>query len=139
MSIITASTVRRQDVAALPDTLRATVTARPSPKARASDMANQQVARRARSGVDVRRPWGHIGQPVIPGGRPTQPAVPFAAISCTASSSIRTQTQHTACAESHGWHLTERGLAVVMIGFLLAVAMGAFVVVNQYLALGSIA
>lgn len=86
---------------------------------------------------DRRRPWTQAWHPGSPGGRPVQPSTPISALgnpSAMLASQTRLRTQ--ASQEATGqWHLTERGLAVIMAGFTLALLLGAYVVIAQYLAL----
>lgn len=81
---------------------------------------------------DRRRPRLQAWHPTNPGGRPRQPGLPLAAASYQVSdaSSAHASSQQV-------WRLTDRGLAVIMASFTLALLLGSFVVVTQYLALGA--
>lgn len=80
---------------------------------------------------DLRRPRVHRWQPAAPARRPTQPATPVADLGYRVAAAPRSQR----VAGTSSWQLTDRGLAVLMSMFTLAIVLGAVVVVTQYLAL----
>lgn len=98
-------------------------------------------ARRPRLGNDGRRPRVQAWHPGAPGGRPAQPEVPIVAasyvISAQTLAEVSAATSWSTTNRGAGTiRLTERGLMVLAVGFVLAVVLGAAVVVGQYLALG---
>lgn len=104
--------------------------------------ARTRQERTSRPGVGARRYVGHspaaqMWRPGAPGGRPLQPAGPLYSVAC-GGAAIQAQAVRFATTDhARGrWTLSERGLVVMMIGFAMAILLGAVVVVQQYLALG---
>lgn len=71
---------------------------------------------------------------------PRQPARPLAgapySITAVCRTLVREAEQRQPASGRAGLTLSDRGLAAVMIGFALAVVLGAWMIVSQYLALG---
>lgn len=94
---------------------------------------------RGRAWHDDLGPRARARRRVTPGGRPHQPGRPLVDESCVTWSTARSRPvagHHGPTAE---WRLTDVGLVLLMVSFALAIVLGAVVVVNQYLAIGTVA
>ncbi len=87
---------------------------------------------------DGRRPRSCPPQPTPPGGRPRQPGWPLTNQSCLVRPDTVVQPSTSPAAAPEGqWLFADRVLLAIMLSFSVAVVLGAIVIVNQYLALGT--
>ncbi len=91
----------------------------------ARELREQRLAWEARRAARMRGPVATPRQAPMPASRPSQPAPPAVAVQprIVAGPSTRVST---------GWHLTDRGLAVLLVAFLLVVVLGGAIVGTQF-------
>ena len=108
-----------------------------------SILVDDRVDRQRASGSSAHRRHSSVQRPnarmrylpVRPGSA-EQPARPLAGVSYpVARTDIPRRTVPRVARAESDLELTDRGLAVLMIGFAIAVVLGAWVIVSQYLAL----